>query len=86
MFARRLRLTLHLTGSEAPVPAAWLEQFFMRDFTGRSGFENTLVAGDGLLETGLEVSAEAVQEQFEQWVRGRRMIPPEASVVVEETM
>jgi hypothetical protein len=83
MFLRKMRLTLAGPGREpTPVPRAWLDQFFMRDFTGYGAFDETLPAGDGELEASLRVSPEDVKTQFEKWLRGRKMIPPETVLVV----
>ncbi len=82
MFARKLKLALRTEGAESPVPAAWLEQFFLRDFTGSSAFDETLPAGDGVLEAGLGVDPAEVKAQFERWLRGRKMIPASAELVV----
>jgi hypothetical protein len=82
MFANLLLLTLREPGGEKPVPEGWIEQFFMRDFTGPSAFDDTLVAGDGRLEAGFSVTPEAAREPFEKWLRGRRMIPLETVLEV----
>ena len=84
MFAQRLRVTLVAGGVEVPAPQAWLDQFFMRDFTGSSAFDETLVGGDGELEAGFGVEPAEARAQFEKWLRGRRMIAAEAEVVVVE--
>jgi hypothetical protein len=43
-------------------------------------FDETLVAGEGSIEAGFGVSPDEVRSQFEQWLRGRKMIAPEAEV------
>jgi hypothetical protein len=80
MFARKLRLSLDSSGTKEPVPKTWLEEFFLRDFTGDSAFDETLVTGEGQVEAGWRVKPEAVCEQLENWLRGRKMIPPETRV------
>lgn len=83
MFARKLRLDLRAPGGAlVPVPQAWLDQFFLRDFTGHSAFDETLPAADGLLEAGFAVDPAGVQRQFETWLRGRKMIPPETELLL----
>ena len=82
MFAQKLKVMLVAGGVEIPAPQAWLDQFFMRDFTGSSAFDQTLVAGDGVLEAGFGVEPGEARARFETWLRGRRMIAPEAEVVV----
>ncbi len=84
MFAQKLRVTLVAGGVEIPAPQAWLDQFFMRDFTGSSAFDQTLVAGDGELEAGFGVEPGEARAQFEKWLRGRRMIAAEAEVMVKK--
>lgn len=46
----------------------------MRNFIGLSAFDETLVTGDGEMETGFGVTPEQVQEHFEKWLRGRKLI------------
>ncbi|HEY1204999.1 MAG: hypothetical protein ABSH46_13640 [Bryobacteraceae bacterium] len=82
MFAQKLRVALVAGGVEIPAPKAWLDQFFMRDFTGSSAFDETLAAGDGELEAGFGVEPSEARAQFEKWLRGRKMIGPEAEVSV----
>lgn len=82
MFARKLKLSLRSGGIENAVPKAWLDQFFMRNFTGYSAFDDTLPAADGLLEAGTAVDVDQVKAQFEKWLRGRKMIPPETDLTV----
>ncbi len=57
MFAQKLTLTIVTSGSETPVSKAWMDQFFMRSFTGYSAFDETLPVSDGVLETGFGVDA-----------------------------
>jgi hypothetical protein len=83
VFAQKLRLTLEAGGVRTPVPKAWLDQFFMRNFTGSSAFDETLAAGDGELEAGLGVDPGEVQAQFGTWLKGRRMIGPDVQLVIE---
>jgi len=82
MFARKLTIRLRGEGGESPVPKAWLDQFFMRNFTGSSAFDETLPAGDGVLEAGFQVDPEDVRSQFEKWLRGRKMIPAGTELTV----
>ncbi len=82
MFARKLKLVLVYEGGESAVPKAWLDQFFMRNFTGYSAFDNTLPAADGLLEAGADVDAGQIKLQFEKWLRGRKMIPAGTELIV----
>lgn len=78
MFAQKLELRL----DGKPVPKDWLDQFFMRSFTGFSAFDETLPAADGVLEAGLGVELAEVRAQFEKWLRGRKMIAPETELQI----
>lgn len=82
MFARKLRVEVVDGAETRPAPKEWLDQFFMRNFIGLAAFDETLVTGDGELETGLGVSLEQVQAEFERWVRGRKLLPSDAHVKV----
>jgi len=68
VFARRIRV--QLTGSQGPEPCplAWLDSFFMRSFTGRSAFDETLPIADGLVEAGFGVDLEALRADLEDWL------------------
>jgi hypothetical protein len=83
MFAQKLKLTLADDHAETLISKAWLDQFFMRSFTGYSAFDETLPVADGLLEAGLGVDVSEVRAQFEKWLRGRKMIPPQAQLVIK---
>ncbi len=82
MFARKLRLELTDGETARPAPKQWLDQFFMRNFIGLSAFDETLVTGDGEMETGLAVDPAVVGEQFEKWLRGRKLIGAETRLEV----
>jgi hypothetical protein len=82
MFALRFGLFVQQAGVERPVPKAWLDQFFMRSFTGHSAFDHVLPAADGLVEAGFEVNPELARQSLEDWLRGRKTIPPGARVVL----
>jgi hypothetical protein len=84
VFAQKLKVTLVAGGVEIPAPQAWLDQFFMRDFTGSSAFDETLVTGEGELEAGFGVNPDEARAEFKKWLRGRRMIAAEAEVVVKK--
>lgn len=82
MFARKLCVELAEGDAHRPVPQDWLDDFFMRNFIGLSVFDEVLVTGEGLLETGLAVEPEQVQEHFEKWLRGRKLIGDSARIEV----
>ncbi len=78
MFAQKLKITV----DGAPVPKAWLDQYFMRYFTGASAFDETLPVGDGELEASYAVKREDAEAQFGAWLRGRKLIAGSAVVAV----
>jgi hypothetical protein len=84
VFARKLKIELAGPDGSRPAPHAWLEQFFLRDFTGYSAFDETLPKADGLLEAGSRVDIAEVRTQLEKWLRGRKMIGPETELRVTE--
>ena len=86
MFARKLRVEIEENSARRPCPLDWMDHFFMRHFTGLSAMDETLPVADGLLETGLRVSPSEVASQFESWLRGRKMIPPGASLRVSDIL
>jgi hypothetical protein len=49
-------------------PIAWLDSFFMRSFTGRSGFDESLPVADGLIEVGFGVDLQALKADLEDWL------------------
>ena len=86
MFARKLRVEIEEDGARRPCPLDWMDQFFMRHFTGLSALEETLPVADGRMEAGLGVSPETLAEHFEDWLRGRKMIPASARVLFSESV
>lgn len=85
MFARKLRVEIDEDGHRRLCPLDWLDQCFMRHFTGVSALEETLPVADGLLEAGLGVNLETLTQHFETWLRGRKMILPDARVIFSES-
>ncbi len=82
MFARKLRIEVTDAEGTRLVPKDWLDQFFMRNFIGLSAFDETLVTGDGELETSLGVEPQQVQQHLQQWLRGRKLLAADARVEV----
>ena len=68
MFARKIQVQLAGPQGPEPCPIAWLDSFFMRSFTGRSAFDQTLPVADGLVEAGFEVDLEALRADLEDWL------------------
>ena len=68
MFARKVQVEIIEPGPVRPCPLTWLDNFCMRSFTGRSAFDDTLPAADGLLEVGNRVDLEAMRVDLEDWL------------------
>ncbi len=82
MFARKLRIEIEDDGTRTACPLAWMDTFFMRNFTGLSAMDETLPVSDGCLEASLRVDLVALGAEFEKWLRGRKMIPAKARLEV----
>jgi hypothetical protein len=46
----------------------WLDSFFMRSFTGRSAFDESLPVADGLIEVSFGVDLQALKADLEDWL------------------
>jgi hypothetical protein len=70
MFARKLSIQrIDEQGERHPCPVRWIDNFAMRNFTNDAIFDDTLPAGDGLLEAGYRVPLERLQPAMEDWFR-----------------
>lgn len=68
MFARRIQVQLSGPHGPRACPIAWLDSFFMRSFTGRSAFDESLPVADGLIEVGFGVDLQALKADLEDWL------------------
>jgi hypothetical protein len=68
MFARRIQVQLLSPQGPRACPLAWLDSFFMRSFTGRSAFDESLPVADGLIEVGFGVDLQALKVDLEDWL------------------
>ena len=68
MFARTIQVQLLDPGGPRACPIAWLDSFFMRSFTGRSAFDESLPIADGLIEAGFGVDLQALKSDLEDWL------------------
>jgi hypothetical protein len=85
MFLRKLHIDrVDAGGAHRPCPIAWIDNFAMRNFTNEAVFDDTLPAGDGLLEAGLGVPLPQLQIAMEDWFRRKGYLPQGAALVVEE--
>ena len=84
MFARKIRVEYEEAGKRKPCPLKWLDSFSMRNFTNDQVFDDTIPAGDGLLEIGTRVPLERLQMSMEDWFRRKSYLPKEAKLLVSE--
>lgn len=85
MFLRRLRIEyVTATGEVAPCPIAWIDNFAMRNFTNDAVFDDTLPAGDGLLEAGLRVPLDRLAAAMEDWFRRKGYLKKDQHLRVEK--
>jgi len=68
MFARRIQVQISGLDKPSACPMAWLDSYFMRSFTGRSAFDESLPVADGTIEVGFGVDLAALQEDLEDWL------------------
>jgi len=68
MFARKIHVELVDPQGPRVCPMAWLDSFCMRNFTGRSAFDETLPIADGEMEAGFQVDLAALQADMEDWL------------------
>lgn len=84
MFARKLIVEVVDGVARRPAPREWLDEYFMKNFIRPAIFDETLVTGEGEMETGFGVAVDAVRDQLETWWRGRKKIGPQSRVEVRE--
>lgn len=70
MFLRTLRVEqVDAAGEASACPIAWIDNFAMRNFTNDAVFDDTLPLADGMMEAGLLVPLDLLQERMEAWFR-----------------
>jgi hypothetical protein len=70
MFVRRLSIErIDAAGARHACPLRWIDNFAMRNFTNEAVFDDTLPAGDGLLEAGARVPLDRLRTAMEDWFR-----------------
>ena len=84
MFARKIRVEYEDNGERRPCPLKWLDSFSMRNFTNDQVFDDTIPAGDGVLEIGTRVPLDRLRTAMEDWFRRKSYLPPDAVLVVRE--
>jgi hypothetical protein len=85
MFARRLSIQrVDSGGSRHACPIQWIDNFAMRNFTNEAVFDDTLPAGDGLLEAGHRVPIGRLKPAMEDWFRRKGYLKPDERLEVHE--
>ena len=84
MFSRKIRVEYDSDGKRTPCPLKWLDNFSMRNFTNSSIFDDTLPAGDGVLEIGERVPLDKLKDAMEDWFRRKSYIGKKDVLVLTE--
>lgn len=85
MFARKISVErVDAAGAAHPCPIRWIDNFAMRNFTNDAVFDDTLPAGDGLLEAGYRVPLERLREAMDDWFRRKGYLKAEERLFVSE--
>jgi len=84
MFARKIRVEYEVAGERKPCPLKWLDSFAMRNFTNDQVFDDTIPAGDGLMEIGTRVPIDRLQASMEDWFRRKSYLAAGTKLVVTE--
>jgi hypothetical protein len=83
MFSRKIRVEYDLGGKRMPCPLKWLDNFSMRNFTNASIFDDTLPAGEGLMEIGERVPLDKLKDAMEDWFQRKGYLPKGAGLFLE---
>ena len=83
MFARKIRVEYEEDGQRRACPLKWLDSFSMRNFTNDSIFDETLPAGDGVLEIGTRVPLPELKAAMEDWFRKKGYIGKEEGLTLK---
>lgn len=84
MFARKITVEYDEGGQQKPCPMKWLDSFSMRNFTNEQVFDDTIPAGDGLMEIGSHVPLHRLRSAMEDWFRRKNYLSGAAKLLVEE--
>jgi hypothetical protein len=85
MFVRKLHIErVGGDGRSHPCPIGWIDNFAMRNFTNEAVFDDTLPAGDGILEAGFRVPLPQLQIAMEDWFRRKGYLKPDETLKVRE--
>ena len=85
MFVRRISIQrVDAAGMRHECPIRWIDNFAMRNFTNDTVFDDTLPAGDGMLEAGHRVPLERLKPAMEDWFRRKGYLKPDEGLEVVE--
>ncbi len=85
MFARKISVQrVDVAGERHACPVKWIDNFAMRNFTNDAIFDDTLPAGDGLLEAGYRVPLDRLGTAMEDWFRRKGYLRAEERLEVRE--
>ena len=84
MFARKIRVEYEENGERKPCPLKWLDSFSMRNFTNDQVFDDTIPAGDGVMEIGTHVPVAQLKEAMEDWFRRKSYLPKDGKLLLSE--
>jgi hypothetical protein len=85
MFVRRLSIhRIDAAGARHACPLRWIDNFAMRNFTNEAVFDDTLPAGDGLLEAGHRVPLDRLQPAMEDWFRRKGYLKKDEALEITE--
>ena len=79
-----MRIEYESNGERKPCELKWLDSFSMRNFTNDAVFDDTLPAGDGLIEIGSRVPLEALRSAMEDWFHRKSYIGKQDRLVLNE--
>ena len=72
------------SGVRHACPIRWIDNFAMRNFTNDQVFDDTLPAGDGLLEAGHRVPLDRLGPAMEDWFRRKGYLKADERLLVKE--
>ena len=85
MFARRLSIErIDPAGQRHACPIQQIDSFAMRNFTNDIAFDDTLPAGDGLLEVGHRVPLDRLQAAMDDWFRRKGYLKADEQLAIGE--
>jgi len=84
MFSRKIRVEYEADGRRHAAPLKWLDSFAMRNFTNDQIFDDTLPAGDGVIEIGARVPLDRLKIAMEDWFRRKGYLAKDAALLVSE--